>query len=53
LNHVILWSYMRPEMTRSSILQILQWSKIDSLTVVIDGLRNNASTEEEHWREEK
>lgn len=43
---------MRPEMTRSSILQILQWSKIDSLTVVIDGLRNNASTEEEHWREE-
>jgi hypothetical protein len=43
---------MRPEMTQKSILQILKWEKIEKLTVVIDGLRNNASTTEEQWRAE-
>lgn len=52
MNHVVLWSYMRPEMTQKSILQILEWKKINSLTVVIDGLRSNASSMEEHWRAE-
>ena len=52
MNDVVLWSYMRPEMTRKSILKILKWGKIETLTVVIDGLRGNASTSEEQWRAE-
>jgi hypothetical protein len=43
---------MRPEMTKRSILKILEWEKLKSLTVVIDGLRNTANAKEEEWRKE-
>ena len=41
---------MRPEMTEKSILNILKWNQLKSLTVVIDGLRDSANAAEEHWR---
>lgn len=43
---------MRPEMTQKSIQNILSWSQLKSLTVVIDGLRNTANSDEKHWRAE-
>lgn len=50
MKDVVLWSYMRPEMTERSIQNILRWNELKSLTVVIDGLRNTANTDEEQWR---
>jgi hypothetical protein len=41
---------MRPEMTQKSIQNILIWNQLNSLTVVIDGIRNTANTDEENWR---
>lgn len=43
---------MRPEMTKKAIENILSWSKLDGLTIVIDGLRSFASLDEKQWREE-
>ena len=49
---VFLTSYMRPELTRSSIDRILKWDGLNKLIVIVDGLRNTASLNEENWRRE-
>jgi len=43
---------MRPEMTKNAITQISLWNDLDSLIVVIDGLRPIANNSEEEWRRE-
>lgn len=43
---VILFSYMRPELTQAAIQRCLNWSEDFRLFVSIDGLRNNASNVE-------
>jgi hypothetical protein len=43
---------MRPEMTNRSIERAQSWAGLTSLTVIIDGLRKNASVSETQWREE-
>lgn len=43
---------MRPEMTKNAITEISAWNDLDSLTVVIDGLRPSANNSEEEWRRE-
>lgn len=50
MGDVVLWSYMRPEMTKKSIQDITSWNQLKSLTVVIDGLRSTASGLEAEWR---
>ena len=52
MRDVILWSYMRPELTRDAIDHITTWSELRSLTVVIDGLRPSASELESSWRKQ-
>jgi len=47
---VYLTSYMRPEMTASSIKDILKWKSLNKLVVIIDGLRTGASEQERMWR---
>ncbi len=47
---VYLTSYMRPEMTASSIRDILKWNSLNKLVVIIDGLRSCASEQEIIWR---
>ena len=47
---VYLTSYMRPEMTESSIRDILKWNSLNKLVVIIDGLRSCASEQEIIWR---
>lgn len=49
---VILTSYMRPEMTKRSIEKISNWKKLKKLIVVIDGLRQGATYEEDLWRKQ-
>jgi hypothetical protein len=51
-NNVFLTSYMRPEMTESSIKTVLNWNSLDNLVVVIDGLRKDAAESEKEWRKE-
>ena len=51
-NNVFLTSYMRPEMTESSIKTVLNWNSLDNLVVVIDGLRKDAADSEKEWRKE-
>ena len=53
-NHktVYLTSYMRPEMTESSIKSILNWNSLENLVVIIDGLRKDANENERFWRQE-
>lgn len=43
---------MRPEMTKNAITEITSWNNLNSLTVVIDGLRPTANNSEEEWRRE-
>lgn len=50
--NVILYSYRRPELTHLAILEILKWPKLERLMVSIDGLRADASKQEEAWRSE-
>lgn len=47
---VYLTSYMRPEMTQRSIESVLQWENLDSLVIIIDGLRTSADLPEIKWR---
>ena len=47
---VYLTSYMRPEMTRRSIESVLKWENLDSLVIIIDGLRSSADSAEIKWR---
>jgi len=49
---VILTSYMRPEMTKRSIERISNWKKLKKLVVVIDGLRQGATNQEDSWRKQ-
>ena len=51
-NNVFLTSYMRPEMTESSIKTVLNWNSLDNLVVIIDGLRKDAAESEREWRKE-
>lgn len=47
---VLLTSYMRPELTKLAIERVIQWDQLSKLTVVIDGLRPNADSQEKFWR---
>lgn len=51
-NDVYLTSYMRPEMTKTSIEKVLRWEGLGNFTIVIDGLRSSADEAEKKWREE-
>lgn len=48
--NTVLFSYRRPEQTAKAIQRICNWDGLDKLYVSIDGLRANASKEEESWR---
>lgn len=41
---------MRPEMTQQSIETVLKWENLDSLIIIIDGLRSSANSAEINWR---
>lgn len=41
---------MRPEMTQQSIESVLKWKNLNSLIVIIDGLRGSANSDEIKWR---
>ena len=43
---------MRPNLTRLAINRALNWSGLKKLIVIIDGLRNSASNDEQIWRRE-
>ena len=43
---------MRPNLTRLAIKRALNWSGLKRLIVIIDGLRNGASNDEQIWRRE-
>lgn len=47
---VVLFSYMRPELTERAILNLEKWKNINRLIVSIDGLRVTATPEEKMWR---
>ena len=49
---VVLYSYMRPELTNSAIERVLAWDRLKTLYISIDGLRSGASREEIKWRNE-
>ena len=48
--NAVLFSYRRPEQTARAIERISHWNGLNKLYVSIDGLRANASKEEESWR---
>jgi hypothetical protein len=50
IDHVVLYSYRRPEQTDEAIRRILTWNPNIKLFVSIDGLRTSANTEEGEWR---
>ena len=43
---------MRPEMTESSIREVLNWSSLNKLIVIVDGLRAGAAETEKSWRDQ-
>jgi hypothetical protein len=49
---VVLFSYMRPELTAIAIRNLLNWPKLSRLIVSIDGLRESAHENEITWRNE-
>ncbi len=48
--NTVLFSYRRPEQTVRAIERICNWDGLNKLYVSIDGLRANASNEENSWR---
>lgn len=47
---VVLFSYMRPELTQEAIKNLLNWQNLSRLIVSIDGLRESADENEKIWR---
>jgi len=45
-DHIFLWSYMRPSLTRSAIRRALEYRYLKKIIVIIDGPRAKASHEE-------
>lgn len=52
IRDAILYSYRRPEMTEQAVRRLLNWNSAVRIHVSIDGLRFNATEQEQGWRAE-